>query len=404
MINRLKPHSSFKPFIAILGLTLMACTTATPAPTASAGRLGTGGRAVSAPTAIPAQSITAQSIITVDGSLALSSPALSLGFDAAGKVLTVNAAVGQMVKRGDVLATIDDTALQDAIVDAQATLDALNASITQQTMPASKADLAAAGASLNSAYSNYTTIKNGSLATDIAASRKSVEIARLGLDSSQASRDLTCGGKGGTSSQSCKQAEASLGNAYEGWISAQDALTKLLTPPSVDSLTQANAGIVSAKAKLETLKTGISDAQRKINDTQIVQSKAALQRAKDALITTKLFAPCDCIVQEVNIATGSTASSSAFTLVSLGGLQFKTTNVSERDIARLKNGSTASIRLRAYPDPITGRVSTSLAQSSGTQGNTATYTVLLDLDSTSKFLLPGMTGQADVSVPALTGG
>ena len=387
-----------QPLAILASLVLAACTTSTPAPTVVISRGGNGARAATTPTAVPSQIIATQSIVTVDGALSLNSPALALGFGTSGKVRSVKVKVGQTVNLGEILATIDDAALQDAVIDAQANLDAIRASVAQQAIPATKEDIAAAEASLNSAYASYNTVSAGSLSSDIEASRKSVEGARIGLQSSQASRDLACSSRQGTTSESCKQAEASLGNAYEGWISAQDVLNKLLAPPTGDALTQSNASIVSAKNKLAALKAGISDTQQKVNDTQIAQAAAALQRAQDALASSQLLAPCQCTVQEITVSPGSSAGATAFTLVNLSGIQFKTTNVSERDIAKLKPGATASVRLRSYAEPMTAHVASILAQSSGTQGNTATFTVLLDIDKSPRLLLPGMTGQADVTV------
>ena len=327
-----------QPLVILASFVLAGCTTSTLAPTAEIPRGGNGARAATTPTTVPSQIIATQSIVTVDGALSLNSPALALGFGTSGKVRSVKVTVGQTVNLGEILATIDDAALQDAVIDAQANLDAIRASVAQQAIPATKEDIAAAEASLNSAYASYNTVSSGSLSSDIEASRKSVEGARISLQSSQASRDLACSSRQGTTSESCKQAEASLGNAYEGWISAQDVLNKTLAPPTGDALTQSNASIVSAKNKLAALKAGISDTQQKLNDTQIAQAVAALQRAQDALASSQLLAPCQCIVQDVTISPGSNAGSTAFTLVNLAGIQFKTTNVSERDIAKLRPG------------------------------------------------------------------
>ena len=387
-----------KPLVAILAVALAACSTNNATPTPAAGRGGNNARQAAEPTAIPTRVVTAQTVITVDGGISLGTPALSLGFDATGMIRSVKTSIGQIVHAGDVLATVDDTALQDAVTDATVALNTLQATINQQNTPSTREDIAAAEAALNNTYVSYNTVKTGSTATDIEASRKNLESAKLGLMTAQVSRDLACSGPDGLSKISCKQAEASLGNAYEGWISSQDSLQKLLAPPAQDLLIQANSSIVSARAKLEALKSGVIDTQRKINETQIAQASAAVQRAKDNVASTQLRSPCDCIVQEVNVAVGMAAGSSAFTLVNLSALQFKTTNVTERDIAKLKPGAITNIRLKAHGEPLTARLGSVLAQASGAQGNTATYTVLFDLDKTDKLLLPGMTGQADISV------
>jgi len=86
-----------------------------------------------------------------------------------------------------------------------------------------------------------------------------------------------------------------------------------------------------------------------------------------------------------------------FTLVNLAGLRFGTTNLTEVDVASIKVGASATIRLKAQSNVFTGKVSAVLGNSSGTQSGTAIYTVLIDLDPTNALLLPGMTGQASIS-------
>jgi multidrug resistance efflux pump len=101
----------------------------------------------------------------------------------------------------------------------------------------------------------------------------------------------------------------------------------------------------------------------------------------------------------VNVAVGMQAGSNALTLVDTSGLQFKTTNLTERDVENIKPGALVTLRLKAHTDALTGKVNTVLGQSTGAQSGTALFTVLVDLDATGKRLLPGMTGQAEVAIP-----
>ena len=98
------------------------------------------------------------------------------------------------------------------------------------------------------------------------------------------------------------------------------------------------------------------------------------------------------------MTVGETAPSNAFTLVDLSGLQFKTTNLIESDVASVKVNAPVTIRLKSYTDEFTGKVSAVMVQSSGTLSGAALYTVLIALDPTEKYLLPGMTGQAEITL------
>jgi len=401
MTNRLTQSQTFAPAFVALALILAACsssasTSQTQSTQASAQRSANQQSATVTP--LPTRVVVAETSVAVDGVLALSVPEISLGFEQNGKVTEVGVKLGQRVKKGDVLAKIDDMTLQDAIVDARAQVDSQNASIQQQLTPATKEELAAAQAALNVAYTNYNTTKAGTTESDLATARKNLESAKKQYLSAQISRDMACGGAQGTASVNCQSQEASYGNSYESMLAAQSSLDKLLLPVTQETLTQAYASVASAKAKLDSLKNGVTEAQAKINQAQLDQANTALALAQSNLSKATLLSPCDCIVQTVNVAVGAQSSGTAFQLVDLSNLQFTTTNLTERDVATIKVGAAVTVRLKAHTESLTGKVSAVLAQSSGSQSGTALYTVLIQLDPSDKLLLPGMTGQAEISL------
>ena len=354
------------------------------------------------PTPLPTREVAPRTTVAVDGVLALAASPIALAFEASAKVISVNAKVGQTVKQGDVLGSVDDTLLQDAVVDAQMSLDLVEAQIRQQGAPTTKEELASAQAALNSAYATYSTTKAGSTASDIEQARMSWESSKAQFQVAQSQRDFDC--SHGTDTQQCKAQESSLGNSYESLQSAYERYQQLLEPVAREKLTQAYTSVASAKARLDSLKSGSSDEQKQVAQTQYDQAKAALARAKANLGKAILKAPCSCIVQEANIVVGGVPTSTAFLLVNVQGIQFKTTNLSERDIANVNPGSAATIRLKAYDETFVGKVVAVLSQSTGAQSGAALFTVLINLDATtkpaipSKQLLPGMTGQAEIAI------
>ncbi len=335
--------------------------------------------------------------VSASGELSLVNASLSLSFDTNSRITAVNARPGQSVKKGDILATVDDTTLRDAVADAQLSLDLVRANIAASSVPATKEAIAAAEAALNSAYASYATTKAGTTPTALEAARISAENAWFGYLAAQVTRDEACAAARGLADPNCKSNEASYGNAYESLLTARQNYETAKQPPSAASLTQASASITSAKARLDALKAGQTEAQIKSNEVQVAQAKTTLEQAKSNLDKATLVSPCDCVVQEVNAVVGALSSGTAFTLVDLSTLQFKTSNLVERDVAAMKVGAPVSIRLKAYTDDFTGKVSAVLSQSSGTQSGTAVYTVLIALDPTTRKLLPGMTGQADIT-------
>ena len=348
------------------------------------------------PTALPTRVVVASTSVSADGVLTLTAPVQAVGFDESSKVTAVKVEVGQSVKQGEVLGTVDDTSLQDALQDAQLALQLAQANIALQNAPATTETLASAQAALDAAYASYDTTKAGTSQSDIEAAKRSVDGAWLGYLSAQSSRDNAC--SHGTDTTSCKMAEASYGNAYEGWRAAVDAYQKAIEPVAQTTLTQAYASVETAKAKLDALKAPETEQQAAVEAAQEAQAQEAVKQAQANLEKATLVSPCDCVVEGVNAVVGEIPGSTAFTLVNLSGLEFETTNVVEGDLAKIKEGAEVTIRLRAYTGEFKGQVSAILAQPAGTEGTQTLYTVLIKLNSTSQHLLPGMTGQANIMV------
>ena len=67
----------------------------------------------------------ASKVILMDGEMVAASPSLDLSFagNVSAELLTLDATIGQRVREGDLIATLDDGDLQQAVVDAQLTLD-----------------------------------------------------------------------------------------------------------------------------------------------------------------------------------------------------------------------------------------------------------------------------------------
>ena len=394
----LKFHRVAKCFVLWMAVTLglIACSPATPQVIPSTDGAVNGISNQAEPTPLPTREVAPRTRVVADGVLALAAPPITLAFEANAKVTAVNTRAGQTVQSGDVLGSVDDTLLRDAVTDAQMNLDLVEAQIRWQGVPTSKEELASARAALNSAYASYSTTKAGATESEVEQARMSWESAQAQYLSAQSQRDLACGED--KEGYGCKSQEASYGNAYESMQCAYERYQELLQPATKDKVTQAYSSVASAKARVDALKSNVTDEQKRVAQTQYDQAKAALERAKANLSKATLTAPCACLVQEANLVVGSVPTSTAFLLVNVKGIQFKTTNLSERDVANIAPGSAATIRLKAYDAMFTGKVSAVLAQSTGAQGGAALFTVLMDLDVTDKLLLPGMTGQTEISV------
>jgi HlyD family secretion protein len=381
--------------MATAAITLSACaivpdTTPTPVPPATATPAVT-----AAPDATPRPSNT---IVTADGVVQTQSPAVALSADVGAEVIELNVEPGQRVKLGEVLGRLDDTSLRDTLQDAQLQLRTLEAQIAQQQTPATEADITSARAALASAQLNLQVAQRGATPAELEQARIAWESARAAYLAAQVKRDVECGTPLGTDIVTCQLQEASYGNAYESERRSLERYEFLQQPPTADRIAQARQNVAQAQARLEALEAGTPAEQLRLFEAQINQARSAVKRAEDNLINAIVLSPCECVVQEVNVNVGVVPKGVAFTLIDLSQLQFRTTNLSERDLGSIKAGDPATVRLRAFDQRFDAIVSAIVPQSSGEQGAAALFTVILDLDAGAQPVLPGMTGQVEISV------
>ena len=224
------------------------------------------------------------------------------------------------------------------------------------------------------------------------------EAARAAYLAAQVKRDVECGTPLGREIVSCQLQEASYGSAYESERNALEKYEALKLPPAADKIAQARQSVVQAQVNLDALLAGVQSEKQAYNEAQINQARSAVQRAQDNLINATVLSPCDCVVQEVNVNVGVAPKGNAFTLIDLSQLQFRTTNLSERDLGNIKAGDAATVRLKAFDQRFDAKVAAIVPQSSGEQGAAALFTVILNMDAGGQAVLPGMTGQAEIEI------
>jgi multidrug efflux pump subunit AcrA (membrane-fusion protein) len=376
-----------------------------------------------APTATP---LPTGVTILADGVMKAARPLLPLGFETGGKLLTVQVQPGDAVAAGDLIATLDDAALREAIANAelqvaqadnglaqaQAELDkltnwqpdALAVALAQANLTAAETALAnaqtsdaAAGNSLTSASVSveqaeralvdaqeaYTTAfdpgrewelndpwRADALKAEREGATRSVEFAQEQLTVARANYALAAAG---LNNDTAVSAEANL-------LNAQQALDQAQRGPKAEEITAAELRYQQAEIGLE-------------------QSQLSLMQAENALDKTQLIAPWAGTVLAVDAAPGAFVGggSPIVTLLDTTQLEFHTTNLSERDLAQLEPGQVVLVTLKAYPnDPIEGAVTRIGLQAEGAVGDAATFPVVIVLDTAVLDIRPGMTGRAEI--------
>ena len=151
-----------------------------------------------------------------------------------------------------------------------------------------------------------------------------------------------------------------------------------------------DAKVITA-SEFSTVQSNFSVQQASVKSAEI-----ALQRAKQNLSYTSIYAPIDGVIVERNVDVGQTVAASLsapqlFLIANdLGEMQILA-SVDESDIGQIKEGQPAQFTVQSYPnDRFTGTVKQVRLQSTTTD-NVVNYTAVIAVKNPNGKLLPGMT-------------
>ncbi len=131
---------------------------------------------------------------------------------------------------------------------------------------------------------------------------------------------------------------------------------------------------------------------------EVAEAEAALARAQADLANTRLRAPFAGTVTSIHVTVGEVVQPGQpiLTLADLDHLQVETTDLSERDVARVTVGQAATVFVEALNTEIPARV-IRIAPEATVIGGDVVYPVLLELETPPPGLRWGMS--ADVTIP-----
>ena len=132
-------------------------------------------------------------------------------------------------------------------------------------------------------------------------------------------------------------------------------------------------------------------------ELKATQMLAVLDGAKANLALGTLTAPFNGTVASVDIIPGGLVQSGqvVLTLASLNDLQIETTDLSERDISRVKIGQSVNVYIEALDATVPAKVIL-ISPVSKTVGGDVVFPVTIKLDEQPKGLLWGMTTEVEI--------
>jgi HlyD family secretion protein len=262
-----------------------------------------------------------------------------------GTIVTVPVKVGDVVKPGDVLLTLDTTDLERAVRQAEASLAASQAALDKLTQPPLPADLAAAEADLASAQEAYNQLLAGQtedqltqLATTMLKDQVALQKAQDDYNKIAWRNDV------GMTAEAAALQQATL-----DFQNAKAAYDQAIQPPTAADIAAARAKIADAQDKVAQLLAGGTDADRRAAEANVKQAQLSLEEAQANLARATVRSPIAAAVLAVNVQVGQAATSglSAFTLGDLSSIE-ATVNVAEVDISRVKVGAKAQMENPGY--------------------------------------------------------
>ncbi len=128
------------------------------------------------------------------------------------------------------------------------------------------------------------------------------------------------------------------------------------------------------------------------------QAKARWDSAEANLAQVTLSAPFDGTIVDLAVLPGELVQVNQVVLVlaDLNNLQITTTDLSERDIARVKLGQSVSVYIEALDQTVQGKV-IEISPKSETVGGDVVYPVTIELDEQPDGLLWGMSAEVEIS-------
>jgi multidrug efflux pump subunit AcrA (membrane-fusion protein) len=339
-----------------------------------------------------------------------------LRFEADGVVAALFVQEGQTVAVGDVVGSLDSTAEELAVKEAEAALASaraqlalLDAGARAEEIAAAEAELEDAEAALERASAQRDEVVGGATAADIAAALAEVTAAegewlRARDDRDELFRNTEEGNADDMKERD--QANYRFAAAIEALDAARTKLTAVRNTAD-DRVAEAEARVASAAAQVEVaeaelalVSVGAEPWEIVSAEADVAQKEVALKAAEASLARSVLLAPFEGTVTRVDVEVGDLVDTSQVVavLATLDRLEARTVDLTELDVARVREGQTAVVTPDALPGvELKGRVRRIGLRSVDYRGD-VTYPVTVELEAVASELRWGMTALVEIEL------
>jgi HlyD family secretion protein len=311
-----------------------------------------------------------------------------VGSPVAGTVAELWVSEGDVVRRGQPLARIENDVARAQVAQAEQTLRTARAQLAQAAAGPRASELNASRAQVTQAEA---AARQRQAELDQARAAVTQAEARRGLAQKNLERNRYLFQEGAIARQSVDQAESEATVAAAQVTSARDAVTTAQA-----NLAAAQAGVTAAREQLRTLAAGPRAEAVAVARQQVREAEAGLQVAREQAQNAIIRAPFAGTITEIISELGApVAANSVVRLVQTGRPEIRV-DVDESNLADLKVGQRAIITSSTYRTArLEGRVSEIGAQVDPARG---TVQIKVVPDNSPAWLRTGETVNVNVIV------
>ena len=323
---------------------------------------------------------------------------IPLTFQQNGEITAINVQPGDSVKAGEVLAKTNDSSLQLAVAQQQASLNSAEAqlqtlqdSYNAQTLAQAQAGVASAEQQVATSQQALTTAQQNADPNYLA---NQVALAKLNLQ--QASNDYAKAQLSGSASTSALTAAQTALTTAEN---AQNGGAAQALAAAEAAYHSAQASLVSAKAQLTQQEQGPPAANIQSDQAAITNAQVQLETAQKNLANAEIIAPVDGVVVSSTLQLYQQSDSTSIITITPSQKTLEVdASIDQADIDQIKTGQKVDITLDSAPNQnIIGTVS-SIALQGTIVSNVTTYDVKITVDQPTTLLRAGMNANVSIII------
>ena len=325
----------------------------------------------------------------------------NLAFLIGGNIQTLNVQIGEEVQKGQILAELDNTLLQLELERAERALRELT----------SPAQIALAEEALAIAQDELEEAQHKVDALDYRRASDTT-IDKVKAEIALAEKNLTLATSAYKQFSQREDGDPQKAAALLAMTNAQIELNRLQTnynwytgSPSETDIALTQAQLNAAQAAYQESKWLLAELQGEeipssatgARLAQIQEAKNNLTAAQNRLAQSHLVSPFDGVITQISTTAGEYAPPGKTLIVisDMAQLEARTTDLSERDVIKVKVGNPATITVDALHENFRGKV-VAISPVANTLGGDVVYEVIIAFDEMSAGVLGGMSAEVSI--------